>query len=164
MRKLTNITGNRYGRLTAIKYVSVASNGCYEWECICDCGGYSIVSGDHLRRGLTKSCGCLQGCGNSRSRFYLKWKAMKWRCKHSKYYYNITVDPEWNNFNTFKDDMYESYLKHIKEYGKKDTTLDRKNNDGPYSKENCRWATWSEQQRNRGHHVPRMEGTEHGAH
>lgn len=55
----------------------------------------------------------------------------------------------WSNFLSFKEDMYESYLDHVKKYGQKDTTLERINVDGNYCKENCRWATIKEQARNK---------------
>ena len=44
--------------------------------------------------------------------------------------------------------IYESYLQHVTNYGEKQTTLDRKNGLEGYNKENCRWATYSEQNRN----------------
>ena len=44
--------------------------------------------------------------------------------------------------------MYESYLEHIKKFGKKNTTIDRIDNDGNYCKENCHWATAKEQSLN----------------
>lgn len=55
----------------------------------------------------------------------------------------------WRSFKDFKEDMYDSFLKHIKEFGEKNTSIDRINVDGHYSKENCRWATWEQQQNNR---------------
>lgn len=55
----------------------------------------------------------------------------------------------WKKFEEFKNDMYDSYLKHLEKYGKENTTLDRINNDGNYCKENCRWATIKEQNRNK---------------
>ena len=53
-----DITGKRYGRLTAIKRIeSKSKTAC--WECLCDCGKITNVDGAHLRNGSIKSCGCL---------------------------------------------------------------------------------------------------------
>lgn len=57
MTKRKDETGNRYGRLTALE--PVMGRGRVHWICQCTCGGTTIVYGSSLRRGLTKSCGCL---------------------------------------------------------------------------------------------------------
>lgn len=94
---------------------------------------------------------------NGTTRFYRVWKGMKGRCinniNYAKYKWyrgrGIKVCEEWSDYLNFKRDMEKSYESHIKEYGEKDTTLDRIDNKKGYSKENCRWATLVEQGRNK---------------
>jgi hypothetical protein len=63
----------------------------------------------------------------------------------AKDYIGINVCKRWNEFENFKKDMFESYLKHKKKFGERQTTLDRINPFKGYSIKNCRWATPSEQ-------------------
>ena len=85
---------------------------------------------------------------------YRRYKNAKWRCnansgKHYKYYKSKGIKFEWKCYADFKKDMYKSYVKHIKKWGKKNTSIDRINGVGNYCKENCRWATWKVQNKNR---------------
>ena len=55
----------------------------------------------------------------------------------------------WESFEEFRDDMYESYLQLVKDFGEKQTTIDRKDGAGNYCRDNCRWATIKEQNNNK---------------
>lgn len=59
MAKLINLIGKRFGRLSPIKVVGKDKWGDYRWLCMCSCGNEKIISGNSLRNGNTKSCGCL---------------------------------------------------------------------------------------------------------
>ena len=92
--------------------------------------------------------------GMSDTRFYKVWDNMKIRCTSSwhskfKHYGGRGIRIIWKSFEEFRDDMYKSYLVHVKKYGEKQTTLDRIDNNGNYCKTNCRWATYSQQNVNR---------------
>lgn len=89
--------------------------------------------------------------GMRNTKFYSHWRSMLNRCKYaySGTYVErgIKVCKRWFVFLNFKEDMYASYIKHIN--NEKTTTLERINNDDNYSPLNCRWATKSEQNKNK---------------
>lgn len=60
MSKYKDITNQKFGKLTVIKYAYSDKRGDAYWECLCECGKISIVKGGGLRNNHTKSCGCLQ--------------------------------------------------------------------------------------------------------
>ena len=58
----------------------------------------------------------------------------------------ITVSEEWMDFTMFANDMYDSFVRHVKKHGY--TSLDRMDVNGNYEKSNCRWATRKVQAKN----------------
>lgn len=167
MTNFKDIAGQKFGRLIAIKPVGKQNNH-YVWQCKCICGRFTTIVGTSLTKEITKSCGCIaiemrgktalkhgftkQGAKNTR--FYNIFNSIKKRCKNPKdtsfkYYGARGIRCLWKSFKKFKNDMYALYLEHIKKFGVNNTQIDRVNNNKHYSKKNCRWATRSEQCRNR---------------
>ncbi len=80
----------------------------------------------------------------------MKWSGMKSRCYDPNLPESVRrrykdVEIEWTSFDQFVQDTYPFYRLHLEKYGKKETTIDRINSRGNYSKENCRWATNKQQ-------------------
>ncbi len=151
MSKFINLAGQEFHRLTVISRAENNKHNHAQWLCLCVCGNKRIVNGDSLRRGKSKSCGCSHiSHGLSKSAEYRIWKDMRYRCKNPKHkgfhYYGergIRVCKQWeNSFKAFFKDMgSRPTLKH---------SIDRKNNDGNYEPNNCRWATPLQQRQNTG--------------
>ncbi len=61
--RIPDLTGQRFGRLVAMKLADKNEFGANKWKCRCDCGKTYVVSGSVLRRGTCKSCGCIGRLG-----------------------------------------------------------------------------------------------------
>lgn len=155
-----NLTGQRCGKLVAIRSLGEGKNRKVFWLCQCDCGKTVEVKVQLFREEKVQSCGCLnrQPITGSASfthghaprskvtRTYQTWQGMLQRCtnplnpKFQDYGgRGITVCERWQTFENFLADM------GIRPNG---LSIDRINNDGNYEPGNCKWATRKEQMNN----------------
>lgn len=159
MKHTGDLTGRVFGRLTVISQ----AKGSY-WKCQCQCGSKPIeTEASRLIGGSRISCGCARiewrKSGKSQLRHgayrnrtptpeYVSWSQMKARClnpKHPRFAEwggrGITVCDRWLMFDNFISDMGNKPTR--------DHSIDRIDNDRGYSLDNCRWATRSQQSRNK---------------
>ena len=156
--KKHDLSNKKFGRLTTIEKTASGKHTYY--LCKCDCGAIKEIRSDGLVSGKVISCGCWKkesfqknttthGMSNINKRLHMCWCQILQRCKNPKNgnykYYGargITVCNEWMEYKVF----YEWALQN----GYKDTlSIDRIDVNGNYEPSNCRWATDTQQARNK---------------
>lgn len=150
----------KFGRLTVVAQLPDRKNRQIQWDCQCECGKQTTALTTDLRRGHTRSCGCLRAAANKQGKTihghasrgpkspeYNSWNGMRNRCSNpkSKEYADyggrgITFYDPWRSFKRFLSDMGSQ---------PKGTSLGRVDNNGPYAPWNCRWETPTQQSLNR---------------
>lgn len=176
-----DLTGQKFGRLTAVKKDETKKSRKAYWICLCECGNIKSVRSDSLQSGKIRSCGCLKkeqdktnlqqtevkkktrkfGKPYGKLRIHTIWANMKRRCykKSDKRYQDyggrgIYVCEEWKNdfFKFYEWSMNNGYTDKL--------SIDRINNNDGYKPENCRWVTVEEQSNNRRSNINITIGNE----
>jgi len=161
------LAGKTFGRLKVHEYIGES-----KWRTTCECGNEALVCASNLVHGLTRSCGCYnlelrrerartntlthgESVGHVTSPEYNAWRAMWQRCTNPRRREfrdygarGIRVCDRWKDFENFLDDMGRR-PSGKGAGGRALYSVDRLDNDGDYSPDNCRWATVLEQARNK---------------
>lgn len=156
MKRSKDLSGQRFGRLTAVERLGSTRQGTVVWRCICTCGNECAARTGHLTAKAIVSCGCYQRThaithGMSSSDEYQVWASMKDRCllpsSGGWELYGgrgITVCAEWCG-----PEGFQRFYECLGPRPSKQYSLERINVDGNYEPSNCKWGTVREQGENK---------------
>lgn len=167
--KRKDLTDQKFGRLTVIEFSHSDSYRRAYWLCECECGEKVKVRAESLKSGHTTSCGCYHReykrashkHGMWKTPEYTTWLNMNQRCynPNNPIYHNyggrgIKVCDRWRGEHGFENFFQDMGFKPSDNF-----TIERKDNNGDYEPGNCKWATYTEQNRNfRRNHLITFDG------
>ncbi len=177
-RKVIDLTGQKFGKLTVIRMDDSDKWGKLMWLCKCECGNEKTIQGNRLKVGKTQSCGCLRlkniathsfkyksnnqnkpiNHGKSGTPEHCAWANMIQRCENANHPWykdyggrGIRVCERWQRFENFYTDMGDKpTAKH---------SIDRIDVNKGYEPSNCKWATATDQSRNQRLRKTNKSGT-----